>query len=243
MLRAQMADSPDSKPRDEIAGLRRRLTQGADRGEPRAQERRRADGGEIVGNRHQAARPGDQSFGVSAVAMNAAEFLIAAVHEVAFTAILATAAGTPEEADAEAPPFGPALYVGDGLDLPDGFMARHTRPLDRKETLHHRDVRMAYAAGLDANPHLARARIANRLAHELKLSGRRGLQRLICGCAFHRFTPGNECRTSGAHSSTAPRSPRPEARPNARRVCRPRCGRHRRRSSSPNVRSRSSDHG
>src|SRR5215469_6625496 len=60
---------------------------------PAQQQRCRVDGRKIVRNGHQAARPGDQHFGVSAVAMNAGEFLIAAVHQLAAAAKFAIPAG------------------------------------------------------------------------------------------------------------------------------------------------------
>src|SRR5262249_21575307 len=104
-----MAKAADAQHGDKITGLRGRTAQGAEGGESRAQQRCRVDGRKIVRNGHQAARPGDQHFGVSAVAMNSGEFLIAAVYEVAFAAKFAIAAGASEEADAHALRDDPAL--------------------------------------------------------------------------------------------------------------------------------------
>src|SRR6516225_5754897 len=76
-----MAKASDAQHGDKITGLRGCIAQGAEGGESRAQQRRRVGGRKIVRNGHQAARPSDQHFGVSAVAMNAGEFLIVAVYE------------------------------------------------------------------------------------------------------------------------------------------------------------------
>src|SRR5262249_25723305 len=192
-----MAKAPDPQHGDKITGLRGRIAQCAEGGESRAQQRRRVDGRKILRNGHQAARPGDQHFGISAVAMNAGEFLIATVYEVASATIFAMAAGASEEADAHTLPDGPALYMGaERVDPTDGFMAGHPRPVDWKRTLHGTRIRMAYAASLDAYPHLAWPRIANGLPHELKPSRGHGLYRLIARRAAHHSTPSTVSRLS-----------------------------------------------
>jgi hypothetical protein len=115
--------------------------------------------------------------------------LIAAVHQLTAAAIVAIAAEASEEADADALPDDPALYMGaERVDPTDGFMPGHPRPVDGKRTLHGSRIRMAYAASLDAHPHLAWPRIANVLSHELKPSRGHGLHRLI-GRAVHHSTP------------------------------------------------------
>src|SRR5215469_15249792 len=107
-----MAEASDAHDGHKITGLSGRVAQRTEGGESRAQQRRRVDGRKIVRNGHQATRPGDQHFGVSAVAMNAGVFLIATVYEVASATVFAMAAGASEEADAHALPNGPALYMG-----------------------------------------------------------------------------------------------------------------------------------
>src|SRR6516165_2262872 len=194
-----MAKAADAQHGDKITGLRGRIAQGAEGGESRAQQRCRVDGRKIVGNGHQAARSGDQHFGVSAIAMNAGEFLIAAVYEVTFAAKFAIAAGASEEADADALPDDPALYLGAERVYPtDGFMAGHPRPVDWKLTLHGTSVRMAHAASLDAYPYFAWPRIANRLPHELKPSRGNGLHRLIGRRAFHHSVPSTDSSVTKA---------------------------------------------
>jgi hypothetical protein len=96
------AEAPDAHHSDKIAGLRGRIAERAEGGQSRAQLRRRLDGREIVQNGHEAGRSRDQHFGVSAVAVNAGEFLIAAVYEVASAAIFAITAEASEEAEAYA---------------------------------------------------------------------------------------------------------------------------------------------
>src|SRR5215472_3053843 len=192
-----MAKAADAQHGDEITGLRGRIAERAEGGESRAEQRCRVDGRKIVRNGHEAARPGDQHFGVSAVAMNAGEFLVATGYELASATIFAIAAGASEEADAHALPDGPALYMGaEHVDPTDGFMAGRPRPVDWKRTLHGTRIRMAYAASLDAYPHLAGPRIANGLPHELKLSRGHGLHRLIARRAAHHSTPSTVSRFS-----------------------------------------------
>jgi hypothetical protein len=99
ILHTQMAKASDAQHGDKIAGLCRRIAQGAEGRKSRAKQRRCVDGRKVVRNRHQAARPRDQHFGVPAVAIDAGEFLIAAVYEFASAAIFAVAAEAPEEAD------------------------------------------------------------------------------------------------------------------------------------------------
>src|SRR6266446_386779 len=53
---------------------------------------------------------------------------------------------------------------------------------------------MAYAAGFDAYPDLARARIANGLAYELEPSRSHSLHRLIGRRAFHHSVPSTDFR-------------------------------------------------
>src|SRR5215469_11343939 len=194
-----MAEASDAHDGHKITGLSGRVAQRTEGGESRAQQRRRVDGRKIVRNGHQAARPGDQHFGVSAVAMNAGKFLIAAVYEVAFAAKFAIAAGASEEADADALLDDPALYIGaERVDPTDGFMAGHPRPVDWKLTLHGTGVRMAHAASLDAYPYFAWPRIANGLPHELKPSRGNGLHRLIGRRAFHHSVPSTDSSVTKA---------------------------------------------
>src|SRR5215471_2629406 len=188
-----MAKAADAQHGDKFTGLCGRIAERAEGGESRAQQRCRVDRRKLVRNRHQAARPGDQHFGVSAVAMNAGEFLIAAVHQLAAAAKFAIAAEASEEPDAHALPDDPALYMGaERVDSTDGFMAGHPRPVDWKLTLHGTGVRMAHAASLDAYPYFAWPRIANGLPHELKPSRGHGLHRLIGRRAFQHSVPSTD---------------------------------------------------
>ena len=75
---------------------------------------------------------------------------------------------------------GPAPYVSaERVDPTDGFIARHSRPVDGKGALDSAGVRMAYATSLDAYPYLACPRFANGLPHKLKPSRGHGLHRSI----------------------------------------------------------------
>ena len=90
-----MTKPADTEYRDKITGLRWRVSEGAERCDSRAEQRRRVDRGQIVRDRHEAARLCDHDFGISAVKMNAGIFLVPAVHEIAIAAELAIAAEPP----------------------------------------------------------------------------------------------------------------------------------------------------
>ena len=111
--------------------------------------------------------------------MNAGEFLIAAVYEVAFTAIFAIAAEASEEANAHALPYLPALHIGaEHVDLADDFVAGNTGPIDRKHAFNRARIGVADTASLDTYPHLAWAGISKRLPCKLKTARADGLHRL-----------------------------------------------------------------
>ena len=122
--------------------------------------------------------------------MNAGEFLIAAVYEVAFTAIFAIAAGASEEANAHALPYLPAPHIGaEHVDLADDFVAGDTGPIDRKHAFNGARIGVTDTASLDTYPHLAWAGISKRLPCKLKTARADGLHRLIGRRAFHHSVP------------------------------------------------------
>src|SRR6516165_5871163 len=119
--------------------------------------------------------------------MNAREFLVTAVHEIAISTEFAITARAPEEADTDALTNRPALYArAKGVDLPDHFVPRHARPVDWKGGFHRARIRMAHPASLDANAHLTGARID---------------QRFHYGCEFSRFCY-LDCFIHCAHSAS-----------------------------------------
>src|SRR5262249_6140928 len=142
---------------DKITGLRWRTSQGAERRESGAQQRRRSDRRQVVRDRHKAARLGDHHFGISAIMMNAGIFLVPAVHEIAIAAELAIAARAPEEPDAHPLPNRPALDPGTKrVDPPDELVAWDARPIYGELALYRAGIRMTYPACLDTNPDLTR---------------------------------------------------------------------------------------
>src|SRR5262249_57330860 len=110
---------------DKITGLRRRISQRAERRESRAQQRRRIDRRQVVRDRHKPARLCDHHFGISAIMMNAGIFLVPPVHEIAIASEVALAARTAEKSDAHALPNRPALASGPNrIDPPYELVAR-----------------------------------------------------------------------------------------------------------------------
>src|SRR5262249_40643966 len=99
VLHTQLTEAADTEYSDKITGLRWRVSQGAERRESRAQQRRRSDRRQVVRDRHKPARLCDHDFGISAVMMNAGILLVPTVHEIALAAELAIAARTGEKSD------------------------------------------------------------------------------------------------------------------------------------------------
>src|SRR5262249_48785725 len=112
ILHTQMTKATDTEHSDKISGLRRRISQRAERRESRAQQRRRIDRRQVVRDRHQPARLCDHDFGISAIMMNTGIFLVPTVHEIATATELAIAARTAEKSDTHALPNRPALDSG-----------------------------------------------------------------------------------------------------------------------------------
>ena len=114
---------------------------------------------------------GDHHLRVAAIVLYAGVALVCAVHEIAVAAVLAVPAVAAEEADADALAHLPAFdAVADHIDPSDRFVARHPRPLDRQDPLDRRGIRMAHAAGLDADADMARRWIKQRLFGQLQLA-------------------------------------------------------------------------
>src|SRR5262245_36534505 len=99
VLHTQMTKATDTEHSDKITGLRRRVAQGTERREPRAEQRRRIDRREVARNRHEPTGLCDHHFGISAITMNAGKFLVPAVHEIAMAAEFAIATRAAEKSD------------------------------------------------------------------------------------------------------------------------------------------------
>src|SRR5215469_7778093 len=105
--------------------------------------------------------------------MNAREFLVTAIHQIAISTEFAITARASEEADTDALTNRPALHArAKGVDPPDHFVPRDARPADWKGAFHRAGIRVADTGRLDANAHLTRARRD---------------QRFHYGCEFSRF--------------------------------------------------------
>src|SRR5262245_62907751 len=107
-----MTEAADTEHSHKVTGLRRRVSQQAERRESGAQQRSRIHRRQVVRDRHKPARLCDHHFGISAIMMNAGIFLVPAVHEIAPAAEFAIAARAPEEPNAHALPNRPALDTG-----------------------------------------------------------------------------------------------------------------------------------
>src|SRR5260370_29114813 len=181
-----MGEAADAEHGDKIAGLRRRVSQGAERREPRAQKWRRIDRRQIVRYRHEPVRLCDHHFGISAVMMNAGIFLVLAVHEIAIPAELAMAARAAEKPDTHALADRPTLDADTKrIDPADDLMAWNARPLDRKQAFHHAGIRVADAPGLHADAHFPRSRRLQGLLCNLQPAWANRLHGTIRRCGFH----------------------------------------------------------
>src|SRR5215475_5626759 len=160
ILHSQMTKAADTEHSDKITGLRRCVSQGAERRQPRAQQRRRIDRQQVVRDRYEPAGLCEHRLGIATVMMNAAVFLVAALHQIAIAAELAIAAGPSKKPYTHPPTNRPPLNTGTKrIDPPDDLVTRNTRVADAREApIHCRRIRVADATGLNPQPHLARTR-------------------------------------------------------------------------------------
>src|SRR5262249_37238864 len=169
----QMTKAADTEHSDKVTRLRWRVSQGVECRESRAKQRRSICRRQIVRDTHEPGGLRDHHLGISAIRMNAREFLVTAVHKIAVTTELAITARTSKETDTDALTNRPALDArANGIDPPDHFVPRDARPADWKGGFHRAGIRVADTARLDANTHLTGARID---------------QRFHYGCEFSRF--------------------------------------------------------
>src|SRR5215470_9444218 len=112
--------------------------------------------------------------------MNAREFLVTAIHQIASSTEFAMTARASEEADTDALTNRPALHArAKGVDPPDHFVPRDARPDDWKGAFHRAGIRVADTGRLDANAHLTRARIDQWLHYGFEFSRFRHLDCFI----------------------------------------------------------------
>src|SRR5262245_37011530 len=123
----------------------------------------------------------DHHLGISAIRMNAREFLVTTVHEIAISTEFAITARASEEADADALTNRPALDArAKGIDPPDHFVPRDARPADWKGGFHRAGIRVADTARLDLNAHFTGTRIDHRFHYGFEFSRFRYLD-----CSIH----------------------------------------------------------
>src|SRR5262249_36641821 len=115
--------------------------------------------------------------------MNAAIFLVLAVHEIAISTKLAITAGAAEKPDANTLTYRPSLHTGTkSIDPSDNFMPWDSRPIDGKQAFYRSRIRMADPARLDSNTYLIGTGIAKWLFHLRELSRSRDFNCFVC-CA------------------------------------------------------------
>src|SRR5215472_8580269 len=185
-----MTQAANTKHSDKITGLCRRVSQSVERREPRAQQRCRIDRRQGVWNRHKAAGLGDHHFGIAAVMMDAAIFLVPAVHEIAVAAELAIAARAAEKPNPNALTDRPALDAGTKrIDAADDLMAWDARPIDRKQALNCAGIRMADPTRLGADPYRTGGRSLQCLLCQLQPACADRVHCAIGRCGFHHYLP------------------------------------------------------
>jgi hypothetical protein len=96
--------------------------------------------------------------------MNAAVFLVPAVHEIAIAAELAITAGPRKKPYTHPLTNRPALNTGTKrINTTDNLMTGNTRVADTRETsIDCRRIRVADATGLNPQSHLARTRLGKK---------------------------------------------------------------------------------
>jgi hypothetical protein len=190
VLHAQMTQAAYTDHSDKITSLCWCVSQRAERRQPCAQQRRRIDRRQRVRDRHKAAGLCDHHFGIAAVMMNAAKFLVPAVHEIAAAAELAIAARAAEKPNSNALTDRPALNAGTKrIDAADDLMAWDARPIDRKQALHCAGIRMADPTRLGADPYRTGSRSLQCLLCQLHPARADRMHRAIGRCGFHHYLP------------------------------------------------------
>src|SRR5262245_43561718 len=193
VLHRQMTKAADTEHRDKIACLRGRVSQGVERRESCAEQRRSVCRRQVVRDAHEPGGLRDHRLGISAIRMNARVSLVPTVHEIAVTTELAVTARTSKETDTDALTNRPALDArAKGIDSPNHFVPRDARPADWKRGFHRAGVRVANTARLDTNAHLTGARIDQRFHYGREFSRFRYLD-----CSIH-------CAHSASRKALAP---------------------------------------
>src|SRR5262249_2953201 len=181
-----MTEAADTEHSDKITGLRRRISQRAERRESRAQQRRRIDRRQVGRDRHKPARLCDHDFGISAIMMNAGILLVPTVHEIAIQATPAHARGPAENTQPPPLPHRPALDTGTkAIDWPNELVAWDAGPINGELALYRAGIRVADPTRLDTNPDLTRRGRRQFPLHHFQAAG---LTRLHCAiaCRCHR---------------------------------------------------------
>src|SRR5262249_1369252 len=163
VLPRQMTEAADTEHSDKVTRLRWRVSQGVERCQSRAQQGRSICRRQMIRDTHKRGGLRDHHLCISAIRMNAREFLVTTVHEIATSTEFAITARRSEEAATDALTNPPALHArAKGIDPPDDFVPRDAWPADRKGGFHRTGIRVADTARLDANAHLTGARIDQR---------------------------------------------------------------------------------
>src|SRR5258708_1140415 len=171
VLDPEVPEPTDAQYGDEIASLRRRIAQSAERREAGAEQRRRVDRRQIIRHRHEPAGLGDHHLRVASILLDAGVGLVLTAHEVAGAAGDAVSAAAAEKPHPDTLADCPALDAfTERIDPTDCLVAGHTRPLDGEHPFHGPGVRMANTAGLDADADVTWWRIKQRLLRQLPLA-------------------------------------------------------------------------
>src|SRR5215471_13338980 len=131
ILHRQMTKAADTEHSNEVTGLRRCVSQRTECRQPCAQQRRRIDRQQVVRDGHEPAGLCEHYLGIATVMMNAAVFLVAAVHEIAIATELAVAAGPCKKPYTHALTNRPALNTGTKrINTTDNLTTRNTGVAD-----------------------------------------------------------------------------------------------------------------
>src|SRR5271168_465704 len=97
VLYGEVAEPTHTDDRNEVTRPSRRVAKSAEGSQSGAEQRRRGNRRQLLGNRHQSARLCDQKFGVTSVSVHSRVLLIAAANQIAVSASDAIPTASPQE--------------------------------------------------------------------------------------------------------------------------------------------------
>src|SRR4029077_1903415 len=175
-LNSQVTETSDSLDGYEVTWQRAAVAQGVKRGNAGAHQRCRFGSVERFRHPRQRFHWGDHEFLIPAVKANPTNHRIRAIYEITSPARRTSSVLTTVPPDADALALLPVVYPRPRLvDHAGYFVSGHTRIRDAgKESFFGDHIAVTDATGLNADPHLSRARGRDFALHDFKVRSRFG---------------------------------------------------------------------